>query len=42
MYRQIRQTDTSDEWDDLKRLDMLRGYNKPVLDIFAALISKTT
>jgi Flp pilus assembly protein TadD len=42
MYRQIRQTDTNDEWDDLRRLDMLRGYNKPVLDIFAALIGKTT
>lgn len=41
MYRQIRQTDTNDEWDDLKRLDMQRGYSKPVLDIFAALISKT-
>jgi tetratricopeptide (TPR) repeat protein len=40
-YRQIRQTDTNDEWDDLKRLGMLRGYSKPVLEIFAALISKT-
>ena len=40
-YRQIRQTDTNDEWDDLKRLGMLRGYSKPVLEIFAALIAKT-
>jgi serine/threonine-protein kinase len=41
MYKQLRQADTSDEWDDLKRLDMMRGYNKAVLDIFAALIAKT-
>ncbi|HYY59107.1 MAG TPA: protein kinase [Pyrinomonadaceae bacterium] len=40
-YRQIRQTDANDEWDDLKRLGMLRGYSKPVLEIFAALIAKT-
>ncbi|HVG36056.1 MAG TPA: protein kinase [Pyrinomonadaceae bacterium] len=40
-YREIRQTDTNDEWDDPKRLGMLRGYNKAVLEIFAALIAKT-
>ncbi|MBA3767582.1 MAG: tetratricopeptide repeat protein, partial [Acidobacteria bacterium] len=40
-YRQIRQTDTNDEWDDLKRLGMLRGYSKSVLEIFAALIQRT-
>ncbi len=40
-YRQIRQTDINDEWDDLKRLGMLRGYSKSVLEIFAALIQKT-
>src|ERR1051325_7138322 len=41
MYKQLRQTDTTDEWGDLKRLDMLRGYSKPILEIFAALIAKT-
>ncbi|MBA3806692.1 MAG: tetratricopeptide repeat protein, partial [Acidobacteria bacterium] len=40
-YRQIRQTDTNDEWDDLKRLGMVRGYSKSVLEIFAALIQRT-
>jgi serine/threonine protein kinase/Flp pilus assembly protein TadD len=40
-YREIRQTDTNDEWDDPKRLGMLRGYNKAVLEVFAALIVKT-
>lgn len=40
-YRQIRQTDANDEWDDVKRLGMLRGYSKPVLEIFAALIERT-
>jgi serine/threonine protein kinase/Flp pilus assembly protein TadD len=40
-YRQIRQTDTNDEWEDLKRLGMLRGYSKSMLEIFAALIEKS-
>lgn len=40
-YRQIRQTDTNDEWDDLKRLGMLRGYSKSMLEIFAALIERS-
>jgi serine/threonine protein kinase/Flp pilus assembly protein TadD len=43
-YRQLRQserTKSDDEWGDLKRLMMLRGYGKPVLETLAKLITAT-
>jgi serine/threonine protein kinase/Flp pilus assembly protein TadD len=43
-YRQLRQPGRSkndDEWGDLKRLMMLRGYSKPVLETLAKLITAT-
>jgi Flp pilus assembly protein TadD len=41
VYRQLRKSSRDDEWGDLKRLMMLRGYSKPVLETLAELIRKT-
>jgi Flp pilus assembly protein TadD len=40
-YRQLRQSSRDDEWGDLKRLLMFRGYSKPVLETLAKLITAT-
>jgi serine/threonine protein kinase/Flp pilus assembly protein TadD len=41
IYRQLRKASTDDEWGDLKRLMMFRGYCKPVLETLSQLISET-
>ena len=40
-YKQIRQANPTAEWGDIKRLEMLRGYSRPVLETFATLIAQT-
>ena len=40
-YRQLRKASDDDEWGDLKRLMMLRGYSKSVLETLSKLISET-
>ncbi|MGB7925706.1 MAG: protein kinase [Pyrinomonadaceae bacterium] len=40
-YREIRQASPAAPWGDIKRLEMLRGYSRPVLETFAALIAQT-
>jgi serine/threonine protein kinase/tetratricopeptide (TPR) repeat protein len=40
-YKQLRQSSRDDEWGDLKRLMMFRGYSKPVLETLAKLINAT-
>jgi serine/threonine protein kinase/Flp pilus assembly protein TadD len=40
-YRELRQAAPNAEWGDIKRLEMLRGYSRPVLETFAALIAQT-
>jgi tetratricopeptide (TPR) repeat protein len=40
-YREARQAAPTAEWGDIKRLEMLRGYSRPVLETFAALIAQT-
>jgi serine/threonine protein kinase/Flp pilus assembly protein TadD len=40
-YKQVRKADRSDEWGDIKRLQMLRGYNNQILETLAELIQKT-
>jgi tetratricopeptide (TPR) repeat protein len=40
-YREIRQANPTALWGDIKRLEMLRGYSRPVLETFATLIALT-
>jgi serine/threonine protein kinase/Flp pilus assembly protein TadD len=40
-YKQLRQSSRDDEWGDLKRLSMFRGYSKSVLETLAKLINAT-
>jgi serine/threonine-protein kinase len=40
-YKELRQAAPSAEWGDIKRLEMLRGYSRPVLETFATLIAQT-
>ncbi|HEV7843209.1 MAG TPA: tetratricopeptide repeat protein, partial [Pyrinomonadaceae bacterium] len=40
-YKQLRQSSRDDEWGDLKRLTMFRGYSKSVLETLAKLINAT-
>lgn len=40
-YREIRQANPTAPWGDIKRLEMLRGYSRPVLETFATLIALT-
>ncbi|HEY0386449.1 MAG TPA: tetratricopeptide repeat protein, partial [Pyrinomonadaceae bacterium] len=40
-YRQLRQSEKTDRWGDIKRLEVQRGYSKPVLETLAALIART-
>ncbi|MBD0371081.1 MAG: protein kinase [Pyrinomonadaceae bacterium] len=41
VYKQLRQISRDDEWGDLKRLMMFRGYNKAALETLAKLINAT-
>jgi serine/threonine protein kinase/Tfp pilus assembly protein PilF len=40
-YREIRQANPTAPWGDIRRLEMLRGYSRPVLETFATLIAQT-
>jgi tetratricopeptide (TPR) repeat protein len=40
-YRELRQSSSDDEWGDLKRMVMIHGYSKSVLETLAKLITET-